>query len=373
MRLFERSQKPRPLGGAVLLSVPVLAILRHYGVSLENFGSRTSVEFHNSKGKVRARIPWNPEVEEAFGIPGWHYGVLRRSAFARMLEKLPDGVLQSDRELTRFDDANDQVTLHFASGDSEEADILVGADGIRSRVSRQAFGDPELFHIGLRVWLAWCDPVDDLAIDRGVIAHSDRYQASYFPMLHDGKQAFEWWVVEPRKEHADEPSDPREYLRNIVKDFSGPLLRLLDATNFDTQIFPWDIYNRPSLDAYTKGRVACIGDAVHPVSPYAAYGMGMAIEDGYILAKCLGGSDLGDIQSVGEAFGQYESERLAYANHQVEFARTLGNIFHKLPSPLARLRDFVYDRTQILNKQIQRDYLSNQESMCLTMSELHQS
>ena len=371
VQLFERQSRPQPLGGAVLLSVPVLAILRHYGIGLENFGSKTRVEFHNNKGKVRARLPWNHKVEEAFGIDGWHYGVLRKSAFGKMLDRLPAGVIQADRRFTHYTEDKDNVTAHFDKGEPVECDLLIGADGIRSKVSEQAFGDPQLFHVGLRVWLAWCDAIDDLPFDSGVIAHSRTVQASYFPMLHDGKQGFEWWVVEPRKESTPEPADPRAYLRNIVENFAGPLPRLLDATDFETQVFPWDVYNRPSLKNYTKGRVACIGDAVHPVSPYAAYGMGMAIEDGYFLAKFLGGRDLG-AETVREAFTAYEAERLDYANHQVEFARKLGNIFHRLPAPLAALRDLVYDNTSLLGNQISKDYLSEQEAMCLSLTELHQ-
>lgn len=372
VQLFERHSEPRPLGGAVLLSVPALAVLRHYGISLDDFGSKTLVEFHNYKGKVRASLPWNPKVEDSFGIEGWHYGVLRKSAFGKMLGILPDGIIQPDRAFSHYVESDDEVTLHFEKGHPVEADILIGADGIRSKVALQTFGDPGLFHVGLRVWLAWCDPVEGLPDDRGVIAHSHKHQVSYFPMLHDGNPGFEWWVVEPRKENAPEPEDPKAYLRSIVQDFSGPVSRLLENTEFATQIFPWDIYNRPSLSNYTKGRVACIGDAVHPVSPYAAYGMGMAIEDGYFLAKFLDGKALNDRSVVEQGFADYEKQRVTYANHQVEFARTLGNIFHKMPYPLARMRDFVYDHTQILNKQIQKDYLGVQESMCLSMTELHQ-
>lgn len=370
VQLFERRPEPQPLGGAVLLSVPSLAVLRYYGIGLENFGSKAWVEFHNNKGHVRARLPFNPKVEQVFGIEGWHYGVLRKSAFGKMLEKVPEGAIQGDRRFTHYTEDGDTVTAHFEKGEPVECDVLIGADGIRSKVSEQAFGDPKLFHVGLRVWLAWCDTVDDLPVDRGVIAHSRRYQASYLPMLHDGKQGFEWWVVEARKENAPEPADPGAYLRKIVEDFAGPLPRLIEATDFETQVFPWDVYNRPSLEHYTKGRIACIGDAVHPVSPYAAYGMGMAIEDGYYLAKFLGGRDLSS-DIVAEAFSFYEAERLDYANHQVEFARKLGNIFHKMPAPLAALRDVVYDNTKILGRQISKDYLSEQEAMCLSLTELH--
>ncbi len=372
VQLFERQAQPEPLGGAVLLSVPVLAILRHYGIGLDNFGCKTLVEFHNNKGYARAKLPFNPKVTEAFGIDGWHYGVLRKSAFGKMMDILPEGILQPNKSFSHYVEHDDVIDVHFENGDSVECDVLIGADGIRSKVSRQAFGDPKLFHVGLRVWLAWCDPIEGLPLDRGVISHSRKYQASFFPMLHDGKPGFEWWVVEPRKEGDSEPDDAREYLHNIVKDFNGPVADLLANTDIESQVFPWDIYNRPSLDKFTNGRVACLGDAVHPVSPYAAYGMGMAIEDGYFLAKFLDGRAL-NAENVNDAFLKYESERLAYVNHQVEFARTLGHVFHNMPAPLAYLRDLVYDNTGILNKMICKDYLADQEAMCLSMTELHQS
>lgn len=371
VRVFERQKEPKALGGAVLLSVPVLAVLRHYGIDISNFGKYTTLAFKNHKGKVRADLPFNPKVEEAFAIKGWHYGVLRSSAFGKMLEHMPEGVVVGDSALSHYEETEDAVTLHFMSGESVEADILVGADGINSKVSQQAFGDPGLFHIGLRIWLAWCDKMDGIPPNEGVISHSSKYQASYFPMLHDGKPGFEWWIVEPTKEHTPQPADVEGHVRGILSKFADPLPRFPDATDFSRQIFCWDVYNRPSLQKWSKGRVVCVGDAVHPVSPYAAYGMGMAIEDGYFLAKYLDGDDLTSMDVINRGFSCYEEERVAYVNHNVEFARKLGGIFHNQSAPIAKIRDFVFDNTGILNKMIRRDYLGDQETMCMSMKELH--
>lgn len=371
VKVFERQKEPKALGGAVLLSVPVLAVLREYGLDISNFGTHTTVEFHNRKGKVRASLPFNPKVEQAFDIKGWHYGVLRSSAFGKMLEHLPAGIIEGDAALSHYVETNDAVTLHFKSGKTVEADIVVGADGINSQVSKQAFGDPGLFHVGLRIWLAWCDPISGIPSNTGVISHSSKYQASYFPMLHDGKPGYEWWIVEPCKENAPRPQNVEQHVRHILKDFADPLPRFPDAMDFNHQIFCWDVYNRPSLQKWSKGRVVCVGDAVHPVSPYAAYGMGMAIEDGYFLARFLNGKDFSFSASIRHGFEQYEKARVNYVNHNVEFARKLGGIFHSQPYPVAKIRDFVFDNTGFLNKMIRRDYLGDQEAMCLSMKELH--
>lgn len=372
VRVFEKNPEPAPLGGSVLLSVPVLAVLRYYGIDVDNFGSFTVTEFHNHKGRVRSQVPFNRQVEDSFGIKGWHYGVLRSDAFAKMMALLPAGVIVPNADFASYDDTGNVVRVAFRNGDSVEADIVVGADGIRSGVSRQAFGEPDLFHVGLRVWLAWCDPIDGIPPNYGVIAHSHKYQASFFPMLHHGQPGYEWWVVEPVPEHAPQPADKKAYIKAITDQFQDPMPRFPDATDFDSQIFCWDIYNRPSLKQWSKGRVVCLGDAVHPVSPYAAYGMGMAIEDGYFLAKFLAGRDLGDQQIVADGFATFEAERVDYVNHHVEFARKLGRIFHCLPYPVAILRDFIFDHTGLLHRMITRDYLGDAEKMSLSMKGLHQ-
>lgn len=375
VRLFEQNPSPKPLGGAVLLSAPVLAILRSYGVDVvNNFGSKTRVQFRNPRGKVRVDLPFNPSVEKALGIEGWHYGILRSSAFARMLEvlnRLDPQALVPGRKFVSYEEHHDEVTVTFENGDTEVVDLLIGADGIRSRVSQQALGDLNLFHVGLRVWLAWCEDIPELPKDMGALHHGRNVQASYFPMKHEGKPGYEWWIVEPSSETAKPPADTEAHVRALLKPFAYPMNLFADRTDFSSQIFRWEIYNRPSLTAWSNGRVVCLGDAVHPVSPYAAYGMGMAIEDGYFLARAIGSCDLADRIALTQAIKTFEAERVGYCNHQVEFARKLGNIFHQAPAPLAWLRDLVLDNTGLLQKMVQKDYLSDAERMSLSLRELH--
>lgn len=372
VRVYEKQPQPKAIGGAVLLSVPVLAILRSYGIDVSNFGSYTVTHFCNKKGKSRVKLPFNPKIEKCMGIKGWHYGVLRSSAFKHMLDLVPEGMIYSDHEFDHYEERQDGVTVYFKNGETVEADILVGADGVRSGVSRQAFGDPQLFHVGIRLWLAWTDFVEGIPPNYGFVSHDNKYQASFFPMLHDGKPGFEWWVVEPANEGDPVPKDPIAYLSNILKDWADPMPRFPALTNPETQLFRWEIYNRPSLKKWsTAGRVVCLGDAVHPVSPYAAYGMGMAIEDGYFLAKFLAGDALESVHVIQNAFLQFEKQRVDYVNHQVEFARKLGKIFHRVPKPLAKVRDFIFDHTRFLEKNLVKGYLQSAEMETLSLKELH--
>lgn len=370
VRIFERQAECKAIGGAVLLSTPVLSILRSYGLNLDDVGSHTVTYFKNKAGTERVKLPFNPDVEKRMGIKGWHYGVLRSTIFKKMLDLVPEGVIQAGREFTSYTEMEDGIELSFKNGYKITADIVVGADGIRSKVSQQAFGDPHLFHTGIRLWLSWCDQIPDIPPNYGYVSHSWQHQASFFPMVHDGKPGFEWWVVEPSWEGKPVPESPKAHLTEILKDWAQPMPRFLEATDFDTQVYRWEIYNRPSMKKWSKGRVVCVGDAVHPVSPYAAYGMGMAIEDGYYLARALDGVDLRDSQAFAAGCEIYEKQRVDYVNHNMEFARFLGRMFHSVPRPFANIRDLIFDYTPILTKYLGDGYLKKAEEETLNLKEL---
>ncbi|PYH94575.1 FAD/NAD(P)-binding domain-containing protein [Aspergillus ellipticus CBS 707.79] len=323
VRVFERQPECKAIGGAVLLSAPVLAILRSYGLDSESFGSYTVTYFKNKSGAERVKLPFNPEVEKRMGIKGWHYGVLRSSIFKKMLELVPEGTIYGDHEFTSYIEYKDSIELCFKNGYRETADILIGADCIRSNVSRQAFGEPHLFHTGIRLWLAWCDQIPDIPPNYGFISQDWQYQVSFFPMLHEGNPGFEWWVVEPSW------------------DWAQPMPRFLDATDFQTQVYRWEIFNGPSMKKWSTGRVVCV--------------------DGYFLANALGGVDVRDQRAVSAGFEIYEEQRVDYVNHNVEFARVLGRMFHSVPRPFAYLRDMIFDYTPVLSNYLKGGYLQKAE------------
>jgi 2-polyprenyl-6-methoxyphenol hydroxylase-like FAD-dependent oxidoreductase len=172
--------------------------------------------FKNKSSDVRVKLPFNAEVKRRMGIKGWHYGVLRSSAFKKMLALVPEGVIYTNDEFSAYMELDDSsVQVEFTNGKRITGDILVGADGIRSGVSCQAFGDPKLFHTGIRLWLAWCDHIPGIEPNWGMVSHDWQYQASFFPMFHDGKPGFEWWVVEPSWKGKPVPADPKAHLKEI--------------------------------------------------------------------------------------------------------------------------------------------------------------
>lgn len=372
VRVFERHPEAKPIGGAVLLNIPVLMILRSYGIRLDGFSAPGHMWFGSSRGHEWASLPAPAEIERKSGIKGFTHGVLRSSAYRQMKNLIPEGVIRTGYKLSRFDDHGTHVDLHFDNGEVHETDILIGADGIQSVVSKQLFGDPELFHLGFKLWLAHCGDDPTIARNVGRLAFKPNHQVSYFPMMNDGVPGFEWWICEPFKPGTPAPADKRRYLEGIAADVDSPVRRLIDKTDMK-HIYEWEIYNRKSLAKWSRGRVVCLGDAVHPVSPYAGYGMGMAIEDGYFLGKFLSGGNLEDASVVEQAFLAYERTRIDYVNGHVEHAREFGKMIHNIPRAAGVLRNFVFNRSSFIRKRLEKGYLEDALKETEDLSELHVS
>ncbi|MDQ1206294.1 2-polyprenyl-6-methoxyphenol hydroxylase-like FAD-dependent oxidoreductase [Microbacterium sp. SORGH_AS 862] len=137
----------------------------------------------------------------------------------------------------------------------------------------------------------------------------------------------------------------------MAEGFASPLPELIAATD-QANLQRWPIRDRPPLSQWSKRRATLVGDAAHPTSPYAAYGAGMSIEDGYFLGRRLAGVDITDSAALRAALDAYETPRKPHTAFQVDTAYKLGRIFHHAPAALRPLRDLFFDRTRFLQRMI---------------------
>ncbi|WP_299309116.1 FAD-dependent oxidoreductase [uncultured Croceicoccus sp.] len=132
--LFERMTEVHAAGNILNLWPPPQKVLKLIGVDTDDLGAPCKVFFKNPQGHVRAEVMLPAEVEREYG--GGFIGLLRRGLYQRMLDALPPGVLRLGHELTGIEDRGDSVMLQFANGERDDADVLIGADGINSFVRR---------------------------------------------------------------------------------------------------------------------------------------------------------------------------------------------------------------------------------------------
>ncbi|WP_342357324.1 NAD(P)/FAD-dependent oxidoreductase [Croceicoccus marinus] len=346
--LFERFAEVRAAGNILNLWPPPQKVLKLIGVDTHDLGAPCKVFFKNAKGGVRAEIRLTDEVEREYG--GGFIGLLRWGLYQRMLEALPPGVLRLDHELTCVEDRGRHVRLNFANGDQAEADVLIGADGINSFVRKHLWGDKPIRHQKLHLvggYLFLDSPPDGI----GVLSHNRTTQVSYTPIRHEGKWGYEWWVLEACDPDAPPPADLHAFCVERAAGFSRKVRDLIAATPRE-HLQRWPIRDREPMGQWSKGRVTLVGDAAHPTSPYAAYGAGMSIEDGYFLARELAGADIEDTQAVRDALQRYEDRRKPHTSRVSQEAYHTGRMFHHLPAPLRPVRDLVFDHTGFLQRMV---------------------
>jgi 2-polyprenyl-6-methoxyphenol hydroxylase-like FAD-dependent oxidoreductase len=246
-----------------------------------------------------------------------------------MLEVAPAGRLRLGT--TCIDAAEDGRVL-LEGADPVLADVVVGADGIRSAVRRSLFGEEPLRYGGHRAWRAGTRLDDERVRDRFVEVWGVGGGFGFGPA---GPGRVYWYCFEPVPEGAPAPERPRdEFLRRYGAWFD-PIPALIESTD-PKVIEPTFTYDRPPRRTWGRGRVTLVGDAAHPMKPNIGQGAAQALEDAVVLGSCIAGG--GDPE---EALRAYERRRVRRANAVARASRQAGRAA-EVRSPLgARVRDAV--------------------------------
>jgi 2-polyprenyl-6-methoxyphenol hydroxylase-like FAD-dependent oxidoreductase len=321
--VIERAPELRAAGFGLVVSANAVAALRSLGLrdGVAARGTRVRrAEVRNPRGDLLTRIDY-----EALG---WEtYGILRAELQLAMLEAVP---VERLRLATTCTGASEDGRVLLDDADTAVADIVVGADGIRSTVRRSLFGEEPLRYGGHRAWRAGTRFDDERVRDRFVEVWGVGGGFGFGPA---GPGRVYWYCFEAVPERAPAPDRPRdEFLRRYGAWFD-PIPALIESTDPDA-IEPTFTYDRRHRRSWGRGRVTLLGDAAHPMKPNIGQGAAQALEDAVVLASCVAGRGLAE-----EALRAYERRRVRRANAVVRASRRAGRVA-EVRSPLgARVRD----------------------------------
>ncbi len=196
----------------------------------------------------------------------------------------------------------ESVQAEFADGTTEQADILVGADGIHSVVRAQIFGPSELRYSGRTCWrgIGEFDP-EGLPENSTVLILGKGFKMGVFRC---GPGRVYWFFVKVAAAGGrDDEAGPRAYLLRQYGDCTSLLMSTLSATN-DARIMRNDLFDRPPSWPWGTGRITLLGDAIHSTTPNLGQGACLAIEDGVFLANSVRRHE-----SIESALRHYEQRR----------------------------------------------------------------
>jgi salicylate hydroxylase len=226
----------------------------------------------------------------------------------------------------------------------ETGEAIVGADGLRSLVrARLGRGETDAPRFSYRVafratveaeWVAprWRDNAVTLRL--GPRAHLVHYPLRGGSLINlVAVIESNWRGAAGSQTTGDDPWDgeaDRETLESAFRDWSADARDLIAAPK---RWRAWPLMLRPPLDRFAFGRIALIGDAAHPMTPFLAQGAAQAIEDADALAHRLGMTE-----GAEAALAAYSADRVARANRVQREATMQGRIYH-LSGPFALARD----------------------------------
>lgn len=243
---------------------------------------------------------------ERFGAPYWmvHRGDFHAVLLAAVRQAAPEAI-RAGNGCIGFEQTADGVTLRLANGETATGDVLIGADGVHSRIRQQMFGEGRAQFTGIMAWRGLV-PMERLPEHQrrlvgnnwmGVGGHVVTYPLRRGEILNfvgvverDDWQVESWTVEGSRDECLHDLRNWHDDVKTIIRNIDTP--------------FKWALLGREPLDHFAEGRVCVMGDAAHPTLPFLAQGANMAIEDAMILARCL------DAYDVPTALSHYEQARV---------------------------------------------------------------
>lgn len=227
--------------------------------------------------------------------------------------------LQMDTSVARLENRAESCRVTFTDGEVEDFDLVVGADGIRSKVRELIFGDVVPEYSGFSNWRATLPR--PAGVKRVTWQIGDGKSFGIIPISD-----YEVYVAGVSKEPGNPRYDRRQFLdmmRERFREFGGPARALLDAIKSADEIIYTPIEEVSLPRPWFKGRVVVLGDAAHASTPFWAQGASMAIEDAVLLAQLV------SQKPIESALTEWQDRRVARCLFVQEGSRNAGIRGHR--------------------------------------------
>jgi len=287
-------------GAGIYLVGNAMRSLRFLGVADDVLGKGSVIRTQtlmNDRGRKLAEI----DTGNVWASCGPCVGVRRSDLQEALVKELGTANLRFSTTVDTLKQREEAVAVRFSDGTERDYDLVVGADGVRSSIRQQIFGESNPRFCGQVAWrfLARCPPSIT-----GWTLFAGRHGAFLFIPV-GGDQAYcyaDAAVAEPMHD----PIEGRvERLRSRFADYSSPVPEALAELKSPDQIH-FGAIEEILQEPWATRNILLVGDSAHATSPNMASGAAMAFEDSLVLAKLIGSE-----REVGQVIDEYSNQRAA--------------------------------------------------------------
>ena len=190
--------------------------------------------------------------------------------------------------ITEIDDRGDSVVATLSDGSTETVDLVVGADGIRSKVRSMIGIEDEPHQVGMGIWRTVATRPAEMDCSE-LYYGGPKYKAGYTPISDDLCYAF---LLEENLDRSFVGEGPNgALLKERGQGYGGIWGQVRDSLADDAVVnYQW--IEAICVDSpWYRGRTIIIGDAAHACPPLIAQGAAMCAEDAVVLAEMLTSGD----------------------------------------------------------------------------------
>jgi 2-polyprenyl-6-methoxyphenol hydroxylase-like FAD-dependent oxidoreductase len=321
--VYERSAAFSEVGAAISVWPNALRVFRQLGFLdqvLETCGEVKQAFIKTRDGKVLAH------TRPAYDLPA--VCMHRADLLQVLLGQLPAQNLHAGYELADFDSESEtSIRLKFTNGLERVSNLLIGADGIHSKVRRRIIGDGAPLFRGYNIWRG----IAQLELTQGYASETwGRGNRVGIVPIREG--VFGWWATANEPPGAvDEPEGTVPKLNRIFGDWHWPIPQLF---NHSGRIIKNSLIDRIPVKGWHMDNAVLVGDAAHPTTPNLGQGACMAIEGAFLLAACLSKYGIS-----ARALSSYEANHFGRTQDVTQTSLRLGQVGQWQNPVATRLRD----------------------------------
>ncbi len=307
--LYEAAPAWGDIGAGITLSPNAMRGLDAVGVGEQVFETGMEPVTQHISHWQDGRLLLEVDRSKTFETYKAHYVYIHRADLHQILVQAAEargGRIVLGKRLDEVDTHSEQPSMHFEDGSTAKADLIIGADGLKSRI-RQLF-DPVAphftGHIAFRALAPVSPAIQHLVDQPGMHIGPGRMVVRYplrkgellnlaFFARQDGWSEDGWTI----------PAEPDE-LQSLYGDWCEDIQAMLGAVR-PGSVFKWAINaHKPLANWSIEDKVTLIGDAAHAMTPFLGQGAATGIEDAVILARALEAAP-----TVAEALSRYQAAR----------------------------------------------------------------
>ena len=303
--VYEQATEIREVGAGIGLRPSTMDRFRQWGIfdAIAGVSSPSDYfEILTATGEPIMKDSW-PGMDD-YEVKTHTHLIHRNDFLQALLGVLPDGMVQLGHKLETVTDHGDHATLTFANGKTAKADLVIGADGIKSTVRKQLFSDQQPVFAGEHAYrvVVHADDAHSLVTDDNLRMYIGKGTKVYvLPLRHRGQMSFD--VTALNGDDTWNPDVTKDDLLTTVEGFDERIVRLVRDLDMD-KVNVRAVYDIDPVGTWRSDCVALLGDSAHSMCHHQGQGANSAIMDAGGLADALREAD-----SVKEALASYQATR----------------------------------------------------------------